>query len=165
MPKGRVRKPTECGHPDEKHFGRGKCYRCYVVWLRESGEGRRRNNAYNEANREKVNRRANELNRAAYHAPDGKRKRSIRNSRLKRFGITLADYEAILDIQGGLCAICGKSEVMKRNGRITWLCVDHDHKTGKVRGLLCKHCNVMIGHGRDDPALLRSAIAYLEKSE
>jgi hypothetical protein len=62
--------------------------------------------------------------------------------------------------QNGCCAICGvhQSEVSKR------FSVDHNHSTGKVRGLLCNHCNRGLGHFRDDPMLLEFAAQYLYAS-
>lgn len=53
------------------------------------------------------------------------------------------------------CIICGDSE--------SKLAVDHDHKTGKIRGMLCSHCNRGIGHFRDDPVLMRFAATYIEQ--
>ena len=72
----------------------------------------------------------------------------------RKYGITLDDYNSMLEAQGGRCAICHqeKSET---------LAVDHDHKTGKVRGLLCGHCNNVIGFAEDKIELLESAIKYL----
>ncbi len=72
-----------------------------------------------------------------------------------KYGITLEIYEAMLKSQNGGCAICGKTDGKR-------LHVDHDHATGKVRGLLCFKCNVSIGHFGDDIAVLRLAIRYLE---
>ena len=71
------------------------------------------------------------------------------------YGITIADYNAILERQGGVCAIC-----KKHPGET--LCVDHCHATGKVRGLLCRKCNAAIGFLEDDPRNARAAAAYLE---
>ena len=73
------------------------------------------------------------------------------------YGITLDDYDRMLEEQGGECAICGKHPTKKR------LCVDHDHQTNKVRGLLCEKCNWGIGQFNDTVVLLRNAIEYLEK--
>lgn len=78
---------------------------------------------------------------------------------LRPHGLTLADYERMLIAQGSGCACCG-AQVNKSGRRLG---VDHDHRTGKVRGVLCHHCNAGIGHFEDDPARLRLAIAYLEK--
>jgi hypothetical protein len=81
-----------------------------------------------------------------------------RNRNLFRaYGITIGDYEHILDAQSGLCAICyAKPESAYA------LVVDHDHRTGKVRGLLCPGCNIGIGYLKDNPLALRSAALYLE---
>jgi predicted nucleic acid-binding Zn ribbon protein len=75
----------------------------------------------------------------------------------RRFGITEADYLRMLDDQGGQCAICGTSTP----GTSGVFAVDHDHETGKVRGLLCRSCNVGIGNLGDDPGRLAAAIRYL----
>lgn len=93
--------------------------------------------------------------------PEAFKKSQIR-SKLKRYGLSVEDYDRILEAQGGLCAICGQAEAMKR-GDTTWeLSVDHDHETGAVRGLLCYSCNQGVGRFRDDPHLLRMAAQYLE---
>jgi hypothetical protein len=63
-----------------------------------------------------------------------------RMKHLKKYGMTLEQYEAMHEAQKGLCAICGEPN---QNNRI--LCVDHDHKTGKVRKLLCTNCNSKLG--------------------
>lgn len=70
-----------------------------------------------------------------------------------RHGLTLEDVELLLRRQNGVCAICGDEGT---------LCIDHDHKTGKVRGLLCRRCNIGLGHFRDDTVALTNAVAYLE---
>ena len=75
---------------------------------------------------------------------------------MKAYGITNSDYEVLLQKQNGVCAICGnKNKAGKR------LVVDHDHKSGVVRGLLCNTCNIGIGNLRDDPSILQKALAYL----
>jgi hypothetical protein len=82
----------------------------------------------------------------------------IRNTDLKaKYGITIADYEAMYERQGGKCAICGTAEEK--------LVVDHNHQTGKVRELLCHLCNAMIGCAREDIAILVSAVAYLQREQ
>jgi len=85
----------------------------------------------------------------------------------KKFGLTLDVYEAILEHQGGVCAICGKAETMINSGskRLQPLAVDHCHKTGRVRGLLCAKCNHALGNFDDSTALLRRAIKYLERAK
>jgi hypothetical protein len=83
----------------------------------------------------------------------------------RHFGISMADYHAMMVEQGSVCAICGnpESRVDHRTKLPRRLAVDHCHKSGKVRGLLCAPCNQGIGHLKDDPALLRKAIIYLER--
>ena len=82
----------------------------------------------------------------------------IRNMDLKaKYGITLDDYNAMYERQGGRCAICGAAE-----GKLV---VDHNHKTGKVRELLCHLCNAMIGCAREDLAIIAAAAAYLYREQ
>jgi hypothetical protein len=78
---------------------------------------------------------------------------------LKSYGLTLEKYNQMLEAQSGACAICGdKQAKTKRNGRF---CIDHDHATGEVRGLLCSHCNRGIGLLGDNPEKLKAAAEYL----
>ena len=79
------------------------------------------------------------------------------------YGITLDQYNKLLQEQNNVCAICGNKELMidKRNNKPRMLAVDHNHKTHKVRGLLCGKCNKMIGLSNDDNNILISAINYL----
>ncbi len=88
------------------------------------------------------------------------------NSLKKAFGITLEQYNAMLKAQNGVCAICGQPEKRsyKATGRVMQLAVDHCHKTGKVRALLCGPCNHGIGNFREDAELIHKAIAYLESN-
>jgi hypothetical protein len=76
----------------------------------------------------------------------------------KTYGLTLDDFQARLVSQGGGCAICGATA----NPHGKSLCVDHDHRTGRVRGLLCDSCNKALGLLKDDIPTLRKAIGYLE---
>lgn len=74
----------------------------------------------------------------------------------KLYRITQQEYERILEYQHGLCFICGHPPKKKR------LAVDHNHKTGLIRGLLCAGCNVALGKFRDDPDRIRKAMAYVD---
>lgn len=78
---------------------------------------------------------------------------------LAKYGLSPQQYDAVLLNQGGVCAICGLLRGIKR------LAVDHDHKTNKVRGLLCQFCNTALGKFLDDVEILKKAILYLEKSQ
>jgi hypothetical protein len=73
------------------------------------------------------------------------------------YGITAEAYALLLEHQGGMCAIC------RRPSHIRRLAVDHDHQTGLVRGLLCRHDNYeLLGWIKDDIEILKRAISYLE---
>lgn len=84
-------------------------------------------------------------------------KEQNRNRRFMRvYGISLQEYNQILEKQNSRCAICRD---LNENGKM--LCVDHNHLTGKIRGLLCNSCNKGIGYFSDDPKILESARGYL----
>ena len=79
-----------------------------------------------------------------------------------KFGITLDQFTEMKTAQRGLCAICEQPETATRGGKVRELCVDHCHKTGKVRGLLCKSCNIALGEMRDSATRFRAAAIYLD---
>ena len=85
-----------------------------------------------------------------------------RNNDLKRnYGITLDEHTQMYGEQNGVCAVCEKPG----DGKWKKLCVDHDHKTGKVRQLLCRNCNMILGQVDDDANHLRKLTAYLQKHQ
>ena len=104
---------------------------------RDSGRATYCKTCHNARNRESKNRRG------------GSRHYHLR----QRYGIGASDVEALKESQGGLCAVCRKLPAVQ---------VDHDHVTGRVRGILCDGCNGGLGHFRDDPEVIRRAIAYVE---
>jgi hypothetical protein len=75
-----------------------------------------------------------------------------RRFRLNRYGISVEEWDTIFDRQGGLCAICKVNPIRD---------LDHDHKTGEVRGLLCNPCNQGLGLFNEDRNRLLAAVAYL----
>jgi len=79
---------------------------------------------------------------------------------LRKYGISAAVYEAMRKSQGFKCAICKDKETDRKRGMLH---VDHDHKSGAVRALLCGACNTGLGRFRDDPRILRRAAGYIEK--
>ena len=87
--------------------------------------------------------------------PEGKRQKRNRQY-MCEYGITVDQVEAMWEDQGQGCAICSNPCIDVR------FHVDHDHETGKIRGLLCPPCNFMLGAIRDDRAILARAIVYLE---
>ena len=77
----------------------------------------------------------------------------------RKFGITLDQYNEILEKQEGKCAIC-RSDGCTTGRR---LAVDHCHETGYIRGLLCKNCNLMLGHAKDSNSILETALIYINE--
>ncbi len=101
--------------------------------------------------------RASEKFRLTYSAAQWSRWK--RATRLRRYGINEVEYDAMLARQGGRCAICRTDEP---KGRYGVFCVDHDHSTGAVRGLLCSFCNRALAQFGDNAEGLRRALAYLQ---
>jgi hypothetical protein len=102
-----------------------------------------------------------ECRRNKYNSGDGKKKyrQSVRSLLLeKKYGISKEQFDIMLKQQSGLCCICGNKEKDRE------LSVDHDHKTGAIRGLLCRHCNFAIGILKDDVGIMSRMIMYLQKS-
>lgn len=95
----------------------------------------------------------------AYH------KKRFSKKKCASYGITLDEYNALFVIQDGKCAICNRQETKTLRGNVISLAVDHNHNTGTVRGLLCSHCNTLIGLCRENVKVLREAILYLERSK
>ena len=81
---------------------------------------------------------------------------------LSRHNILINDYNKILESQSNKCAICGSD---KPDGKYEVFNVDHDHKTGKIRGLLCGKCNRALGFFKDNIEILQNAIKYLSKDK
>jgi len=89
--------------------------------------------------------------------PDRER---VRN--LAQFGLTIEDYDAMHEAQGGVCAICKHPETSSRGGKVYRLAVDHDHTTGQVRGLLCFKCNSAMGSFEKRNVPLENVIKFLK---
>lgn len=129
-------------HPDKKHKGRGLCNACHARFLYRTNEKRRnRHLRYGKEWRQNNPERARD---AEYR---------------RRYGISLTDYQGMLQDQNSQCAICDAPhhEDQKLN-------VDHQDLNGKpkVRGLLCLNCNTAIGSLKHNPILLRKAVEYPE---
>lgn len=141
-------------------------------WARRNKE---RVNAKRRALRANPEYRARELarDRATFlsrrdNDPDYASRIKLRNRNYKLkylFGITEVQYNELYTKQNGVCGICQKPQTPilkgKNKGQVDYLAVDHCHVTGKVRGLLCKHCNTGIGVLGDDAASLERAYKYL----
>jgi hypothetical protein len=122
-------------------------------WARENAVQNRKNaKKWNRANRKRYN---SNKSRSAKNNPE-----ATKNAQLRiKFNINLEQYNKIFYLQNHKCAIC-KDECL--TGR--QLAVDHDHKTGKVRGLLCMECNIGLGKFKDSTDRLMKAIKYIVKN-
>lgn len=146
--------PATCGHGEAWLLG--LCRNCYEKQLRE------KNKEYAERQRQNC-REWGKKNRNRIYENTKRYKSSLakedkRNGYLRRvYGMTLQEYTTLHEQQRGVCAICGSSA----DGKL--LHVDHCHTSGSVRGLLCFNCNYGLGWFKDSPALLQSALSYLQK--
>ena len=105
-----------------------------------------------EKNKDKINKKARERYSELY---------------LKRnYNLTIDEYAKMLDKQNGVCSICGEDDISNfiKGKRKLPLVVDHDHDTGKIRGLLCTLCNLTLGAARDNKNILKNSIRYLKKN-
>lgn len=107
--------------------------------------------------REKIKANAMEYNR---NNPEAKL-----SQHLKEYGLTIDDYNNLLKKQKYKCAIC-ECDVSNKleNHKPRPLYVDHNHKNGNVRGLLCRNCNFVLGHAKDNIVILEKAIKYLKEN-
>lgn len=90
----------------------------------------------------------------------------LRDIDLRRtYGISLDQYNILLEAQNYVCAICGKPEIdiCNKKGATRNLAVDHCHTTGRVRGLLCRGCNQGLGNFKEDISSLKKAIQYIAR--
>lgn len=139
-----------------KHLYDNDRKKFYKLWrYNNQDKSNERHKRYEKRNRDK---------RIEYYMKQGE---GVLNRRLMRdYGITAHDYLGMVNLQDNRCAICGEKET--RGQQRIWgetnerlLCVDHNHETGKVRGLLCSKCNSMLGFGKDDPDILQRGIEYI----
>ena len=136
---------------------RTKCIDCVVV----------RGSKYRDKNRSKcveINRQyrlSNKEKIALYNKwyNDKHPEKRITNHYLSKYNITLEEYDKLLEKQDYRCIICGSVG----SGRVKYkrLCVDHNHETGQVRGLLCHKCNMAIGYVKEDPQIIINMLNYM----
>lgn len=129
----------------------------WKVWRKQNPLTEEQKEAARQRTREwyKNNRNRALQSKKARNAVPEVRLRRRNNAHLKLYGITLKQRADLFKAQGCKCAICGSSESGRR-----WE-LDHCHETGAVRGILCSGCNLLLGHGRDNPNTLMAAAAYL----
>lgn len=113
---------------------------------------------YRERNYEKVCKSARDYaRRIRKEKPEECHKKDRKVALLKYYGITENEYNNLYKKQNGVCAICGGKQ--RKNNK--YFCIDHDHKTKKVRGLLCHNCNVALGLINENKEILKKMIEYL----
>ena len=145
------------------------------IWNQENRERRTtiqqayESNPQNHERLLKVNRERQRAVRSANpdEALRKQREYNSQNSRLRHawrlknvYGISLEDYDRMLESQGGGCAICGGPPGKGRGGPLNFFCVDHDHQTGRVRGLLCIDHNTGLGRFDDSLNLLLKTFPF-----
>ncbi len=148
-----------------KHISRQniRCYDCYLLYVSRNYRKaiRRNRKKCSDCNKTKSLNNFHPKNRIkkTYFSICKKcyRKRVLNNSLLRKYGITLKQYKRLVKRGGGLCDICGDSP----KGRWSKLNIDHDHRTGKVRGLLCHTCNTGLGMFMDNSKTIKKAARYL----
>jgi len=82
----------------------------------------------------------------------------IQAYRFSKYGLTSEDYDALMKSQDSRCAVCGTDTPLNDK----W-CIDHDHETGNVRGILCKHCNLAEGHLFGNINIAKAMVVYIER--
>ncbi len=163
---------TEFHKDKSSTTGRAKnCKKCaneVMVELRSTPTGaetNRKNVAkWREANPEKQS-ALNEAKREKYNSCE-EYSQTYRKRAVLKYGISIEEYDRMLEAQGNVCAICKLPEraTNKRSGRVHNLAVDHCHDSGKVRGLLCSNCNTAIGLLKENADLFQSAVNYLKEN-
>lgn len=165
---------SNCSYPDLAPLTAYKVHKCRCIrcleWYHTVGgpKDRERVKKWKSENREKA--RENSI-RFYYKYHEKNRERSRKRSKEQRltnpeyarnyslktkFGLSSNEFSKMSESQHGLCLICGNPPKRFKN-----LSVDHDHKTGEIRGLLCLVCNLVLGHAKDDINYLTKCINYL----
>lgn len=101
--------------------------------------------------------------RARYRAKPEVQRRKRERALLRKYGMSIPVFTRLLESQRGRCLICGEPLFVGGPRQPRTATVDHDHRTGEIRGILCHQCNVGLGDFRDSPLLLCRAARYLEK--
>lgn len=150
-------------HPERKHYSRGFCGSCWRKMIRDDPDGFIAMGGkirYAECHPD----RPHQAFGLCTHCYDTQKyaNRSRERRLVREYGLSLAEKQAMEDAQGGGCAICGRKPDLERPRTVRGtLHVDHDHNTGRVRGLLCNFCNVAIGMFDDNPETISIAAQYV----
>jgi len=166
--------PSLC-HPNRIEHARGLCDACYRRKMRAENptirerehlahqrwyalKGHLWRKDYEEKNRDRIRKQRHEYNEKMKNDPTFKMKKRAGNLR-RNYGINMNQYETLYLKQGGKCALCLQPVQNPK------LCVDHDHRTNGIRGLLCKLCNQFLGQVERDPLFLQRVGGYLNASK
>ena len=151
----------------EKHNKRAN-QRCKDLRQTKEGVARLKTNYYNwldkPGNKEKTRRNGRNYAKKRRQTPEGKI-RQRENTLKTLYGLTVEEFNDLYTKQNGRCAICGQPKKVKGKTKKETICVDHNHKTGKVRGLLCHYCNITLGFLENNLHLLDKMLAYLGKNK
>jgi Autographiviridae endonuclease VII len=149
-------------HPEkqgERYGANGICIDCSNERANQSEAGRNSKRKYKNEHPEL---RAQESKKWREEHPERSKISNKRSKYLSKYGLTLNGLVQIFDTQEGKCAICNSLIIL---GGKAGAKVDHCHKTGMIRGILCSLCNTGLGHFKDNITYLSSAIEYLKRAE
>lgn len=157
-----VPKPRRPRRPPLDESTTKPCRKCRAVKaLAEFSLSRRATETQNAVYRSDCKACCSERTKQWFVDNPGRAEANKRKSVLAAYGLTVDDYDSLLQQQGGACAICRRPERTTRNGKLLRMPVDHDHETGAVRGILCHSCNRAIGFLGEDVAIVQETVAYL----
>lgn len=155
-------KPADAFNVDRQRAS-GRCAYCRVcVNVRKHERGHTAKNKERQRDRYRANHngyRDRTLAAARSRTPDKKREYDLRS----HYRMTMSEFDALLAAQHGVCAICMELPRTRMDKPARGWHVDHDHRTGTIRGILCGPCNTALGQFRDSIETLTSAISYLKR--
>jgi cell division protein FtsI/penicillin-binding protein 2 len=146
-------------HPAAAQFSGKQCQKCKIVYQAKAFTRNTRSKDNLSPWCKQCRAEYAKLYRAANKEKIKNKQRDIRYK--ESYGISLDDYNKILENQSNKCACCGTTEPSKSPNKWTNFCVDHCHLTGEVRGLLCNSCNIGIGKLGDNLDGVLNAVSYL----
>jgi Recombination endonuclease VII len=165
-------KPEEIKKYNQERYqkNKDKIYETQKRWEQKNPEAKKEiKKRYRETHREELREKGriyakkNRKRQSAYRRELRKDPIYRKNEKLKdKYGITLEDYNNMVDSQLNKCLIC-KNEFSESGNNFSGPCIDHSHMTGKIRGLLCRRCNAGIGGFDDDCRLLEISLSWLDK--
>lgn len=137
-------KNNHCEEHDKFLYKCNECCKAYQRW-------------HYQENKEKYNERSRQYYKDNKHRELG---RGTRNARKRLLGVTEEEFQYRLQLQEYRCGICTNEFKNSKDQ-----CVDHNHITGKVRGILCRSCNLALGQFKDSKRILQDAVIYLERND